>query len=244
MGLDGVEIVMTVEETFGIAIEDSEAAKTVTPGRLIDLVLSKTKRTTDEACLTQRAFHRLRASLMRRLGVPRHQIKPDALLGSLFPRPTRRDDFRQISHEIGVGKEIEFVRPTWLMSLILTVIFSGGIAAAVFFASHTVTSQNFVFNIVLWPLPIVAGALFIASFGWLACLATSSMRIEFQPSVATIGHLSRWIVVNAPEVVKAHPGPWSREQVSEIIREIVIDKLGCEKEYREDAHFVKDLGLV
>jgi acyl carrier protein len=244
MGLDGVEIVMTVEETFGIAIEDSEAAKAVTPGQLIDLVLSKTKRTIDEACLTQRAFHRLRATLMRRLGVPRHQIRPEILLGSLFPRSTRIEDVRQISHEIELRKEIEFVRPTWLMSLILTVILSGGIVTAIFFAWNPVTSQNLFWRLVLMPLPIAAGALVAIIFGWLAFLATRSMRIEFQPSVATVGNLSRWIVVNAPDVVKAQPGSWSREQVSEIIRQIVIDKLGCEKEYREDAHFVKDLGLV
>lgn len=244
MGLDGVEIVMKVEEAFGITIEDSEAEKTVTPGQLIDLVLSKVGRTIDEACLTQRAFHRLRVSLMRRLGIQRHQIRPDTSLGSLFPRSTRKENFRQISREIGLGKEIEFVRPDWLMLLILMVIFSGGITIAVFFASHPVTSPNLVLNVVLWPSPIVAGALFVASFGWIAFLSTRSTCIEFSPSVATIGNLSRWIVVNAPEVVKAQPGRWSREQVSEIIREIVIDTLGCEKEYREDAHFVKDLGLA
>jgi hypothetical protein len=61
--------------------------------------------------------------------------------------------------------------------------------------------------------------------------------------MTNIGQLSRWIVANAPDVVKAPPGQWSREQVSEIIREIVIDMLGCEKEYREDAQFVKDLGM-
>jgi acyl carrier protein len=244
MGLDGVEIVMKVEDAFGITIEDSEAAKTVTPGQLIDMVLSKVGRTVDEVCLTQRAFHRLRASLMRHLGIQRNQIRPETLLGSLFPRPTRREDVRQISREIGLGKEIEFVRPAWLMGLIMTVIFLGGITTIFFTAWHPIISQNPFLNLVLLTSPIVAGALFVVSFGWLALLATSPICIEFQPSVATIGHLSRWIVTNSPDVVKAQPGQWSREQVTEIIREIVIDILGCEKEYREDAHFVKDLGLA
>ena len=57
MGLDGVEIVMKVEEAFGITIDDAEAGKITTPGQLIELVLSKVGRTVDEACLTQRAFH-------------------------------------------------------------------------------------------------------------------------------------------------------------------------------------------
>lgn len=57
MGLDGVEIVMKVEDAFGIGIADSEAEKIVTPAQLIALVLSKVDRTPQPACLTQRAFH-------------------------------------------------------------------------------------------------------------------------------------------------------------------------------------------
>jgi acyl carrier protein len=243
MGLDGVEIVMKVEEAFGISIDDGEAGKIATPGQLIDLVLSKVGRTVDEACLTQRAFHRVRAALMRHMGVSRKQIRPDVLLGSLFPRSTRKEDVRQISGEIGLRKEIDFVRPAWVTGPIMAGIFVGGIVTAIFVDCHPFTSHNLFLNVVLVPLPIIAAGLFVTIFGWVAVAATNSVRIEFQSSVATIGDLSRWIVVNSPDVVKAQPGQWSREQVSEIVREIVIDVLGCNKEYREDAHFVKDLGM-
>jgi hypothetical protein len=91
--------------------------------------------------------------------------------------------------------------------------------------------------------PVLAGVLFFVIFGWFAFFATRWMRNEFRPSVATVGQLSRWIVANAPDVVNAPPGQWSREQVSESVRQIVSDILGCEKTYREDAHFVKDLGM-
>ena len=57
MGLDGVEIAMKVEEAFDIHVEDSEAEKTLTPGQLVELVMSKVGRTTHAACLTQRAFY-------------------------------------------------------------------------------------------------------------------------------------------------------------------------------------------
>jgi hypothetical protein len=243
MGLDCVEIVMKVEDAFAITIDDGEAGKIATPGQLIDLVLSKVGRTVDEACLTQRAFHRVRAALMRHMGVSRNQIRPDILLGSLFPRSTRKDDVTQISGEIGLRKEIEFVRPAWVTGPIMAGIFVGGIVTAISVDCHPVTSHNLFLNVVLVPLPIVAAGLFVTIFGWVAVAATNSMRIEFQSSVATIGDLSRWIVVNSPDVFKAQRGQWSREQVSEIVREIVIDILGCSKEYREDADFVKDLGM-
>jgi hypothetical protein len=242
MGLEGVEIVMKVEETFDIVIEDSEAEGTVTPSLLIELVLSKVGRTSHAACLTQRAFHRLRASLMSRSGFKREQIRLETLLVSLFPRPTRKEHVREIMAIVGLRKEIEFVRPAWVHRLILATMFSGGIAMTVFFAWHPISSKSLVVNFV-FGLPIVPGVLFFVIFGWIAFYATRWMRIEFRPSMTTVGRLSRWIVANAPDVVSAPPGQWSREQVSEHVRQIVIDILGCEKEYREDAHFVKELGM-
>ena len=41
MGLDGVELLMALEEAFGIEIKNEEAAETVTPGLVIDLIYSK-----------------------------------------------------------------------------------------------------------------------------------------------------------------------------------------------------------
>jgi acyl carrier protein len=242
MGLDGVEIVMKVEETFDIVIEDSEAEKLVTPGLLIELVLSKVGRTAHAACLTQRAFHRLRTSLMRQLGFKRKQIRPETSLASLFPRSTRKERIRQILTDIGLRRDIEFVRPNWLHQLIVLAMFAGAIATAIFLAWHPIPSKSFLINLVLGS-PIIAGVLFLAIFGWGAFFATRWMRIEFRPSLATVGHLSRWIVANAPDVVNAPPGEWSHEQVSAKIRQIVIEHLGCEQTYREDAHFIKDLGM-
>jgi len=242
MGLDGVEIVMEVEETFDIAIEDSEAEKILMPGQLIELVLSKVGRTTHAACLTQRAFHILRASLMRQLGIERNQIRLDSLLDLFFSRATRKEHVRRILDDMGLQKEIEFVRPNWLHRLILAVIFFGAITIAVLLAWHPIHSPT-VFISFLFGSPIASAVLFIVFFGWLAFFVTLPMRVEFRPSMKTVGHLSRWIVAHAPDLVKAPPGQWSREQVSENIRQIVVDALGCEKTYREDAHFVKELGL-
>jgi len=209
---------------------------------LIELVLSKVGRTNDATCLTQRAFHRLRASLMRQFGLKRNQIKPETLLANLFPSSSRKERVHQILKNIGAGKDIEFVRPEWLIRSILLTMFSGGILTAVFLAWHPITSQNPFLGLLL-ASPIVAGILFLIIFGCVAFLATRGMRVEFWPSMPTVGHFSRWIVVNAPDVVKASPGKWNREQVAEIVKEIVIDILACDKEYREDGNFVKDLGM-
>jgi hypothetical protein len=64
MGLDGVEIVMSVDDSFAIELENSEAGKIVTPGQLIDLVMSKVALATSASCLTQRSFHSVRRFLI------------------------------------------------------------------------------------------------------------------------------------------------------------------------------------
>jgi acyl carrier protein len=242
MGLDGVEIVMKVEETFDIVIENSEAETTVTPGQLIELILSKVGRTSHAACLTQRAFYRLRAALVGRLGFARDQLKPDTSLAHVFPRMARKERVREILATVGLQKQIEFVRPARVIHSIWWSMLCGGIAVTLFFAWHPIVSTSLATNLAFGSA-VISGALFLATYGWLAFFVTRRTRIEFRPSMKTLGHLSRWIVANGPQLVDAPPGEWSREQVSENVRQIVIDSLGCEKEYREDAHFVKDLGM-
>jgi acyl carrier protein len=59
-------------------------------------------------------------------------------------------------------------------------------------------------------------------------------------SILTPRHLIELVMA---KVVQSQPGQWSRQQVAEKIHEIVIEVLACEKQYREDAEFVKDLGM-
>lgn len=89
MGLDGVELVMAVEEEFDISIDDAAAGKLLTPRLLTDYVLSKVTTTTTDVCLTQRAFNLLRKSLIRHGGWKRSEIKPKKRLSVLLPKNQR-----------------------------------------------------------------------------------------------------------------------------------------------------------
>jgi hypothetical protein len=118
-----------------------------------------------------------------------------------------------------------------------------GSFTALYLVWHPAAVGSSLLDTLLAPLPYVAGILSSCGLGWLLCYATRPWRIEFPRSIATVGQLSEWIVVHVPDVVKAQPGAWSREQVASMVREIVIHVLCCEKKYRQDAHFVNDLGL-
>jgi hypothetical protein len=235
MGLDAVEIVMEVEEAFDIRLEDAEVEKMDTPRDLIESVLSKVAQTGAAACLTQRAFNLLRRKLLHHLALKRRDVSPSARLVDLVPRPKRSDLLQHLAAEFGTQPLPGLVRPQWLVALLTT----GSLAVGIAVGGALVT---------LAPASGPAGGIFAGVFtaaivGFLAGVASIGLRTEFPPLTATVGDLSRWIVAHKPDLAPSAPGKWTREQVAERVREIVIEKLGCAGSYREAASFVKDLGL-
>lgn len=62
MGLDTVELVIEVEESFGISIGDEDAPGIVTVGDLFEYVLERVG-SRPTLCLTSLAFYRLRRAI-------------------------------------------------------------------------------------------------------------------------------------------------------------------------------------
>jgi hypothetical protein len=78
MGLDIVELVMAVEEGFGIDIADEEAERIVTVGDLRDAILRRLKNPDPF-----RVWDALCEMIAESAGVLRTQIKPETSLGEL-----------------------------------------------------------------------------------------------------------------------------------------------------------------
>src|SRR5580658_5428920 len=96
MGLDGIELVLAIEEAFRIHIDDEEAGNVSTVGELHRLVASKLSRQPAGLCLTSAAFYRMRRGIVAALGIERHQVKPSTLLDAILPRNDRHDAWRRI----------------------------------------------------------------------------------------------------------------------------------------------------
>jgi len=103
MGLDGVELALAVEDTFGISIPDSVAFEMTTPAMMISFVQQAVSaRPEREACISQRAFHKVRASLMKTTGAGRRDVTLKTPIRRLFSGPQSTDQWRDFKDHAGL----------------------------------------------------------------------------------------------------------------------------------------------
>jgi acyl carrier protein len=231
MGLDGVEIVMAVEDAFDIQIEDSEAARILTPRSLIDYVMNKVNTANSTICLTQSAFNLLRKSFIRHGDLKRSQLKPAAKLSALLPRRNRLELLWKITNELAIKKPPELVRPRWVNAALLGCSLASGIGAAA-----AVYSENYSLPV----LAFVFVAIAVAGFGF---RLTKPLCTEFPKGLQNLGGFARWVMAHKGDLAETTLCGWTREQVTARVREIIVDVLGCNPDFSEDARFIEDLGL-
>lgn len=84
MGLDSVELLVYVEDQFGIEIPDLEAEKITTVGEFAESVFSKINLNPSEKCFSQIIFYRLRKAL-ESFNNNRVDIKLDSKIAQFLP---------------------------------------------------------------------------------------------------------------------------------------------------------------
>ncbi|HEY9677825.1 MAG TPA: acyl carrier protein [Drouetiella sp.] len=85
MGLDSVELIMAVEEEFGVDIPNETAAEMTTVGSIYDWLKDKLKDSNPAVCLSQTIFYQLRTALQKNYGLSRNRLLPDTRLSDLLP---------------------------------------------------------------------------------------------------------------------------------------------------------------
>jgi hypothetical protein len=86
MGLDSIELIMSMEEYFQISIPDEIACQMRTPGNIVDYILLRVASESDHPCLEQIAFYRLRRACMQVFATPRKLIRPNTKWEDILPR--------------------------------------------------------------------------------------------------------------------------------------------------------------
>jgi len=218
MGLDGVELVMALEEGFGVTIADAEAEVCVTPAAVIDLIFGKLRASDERVCASQRAFYLLRKGLTRTLGVSRRKVALTADIRSFTAGRSERDVWNDLKTAVQARSWLALARPKWI------------VASMWFLSLGTFCALIRPFH---WAAAAVGTVL-------VACVATQITRPFGSRIPARYSRLRKLV----PFAVTSDAIGWTREQVTSLVRKLVIEQLGLrEGQYREDAHFVKDLGM-
>lgn len=83
MGLDGVELLMAVEEEFGIEIPDHAAEKMTTVGDTYEFLKRELKAVPPNHCLKQKLFFKFRRALIENYKIDRREITLEKKLKDL-----------------------------------------------------------------------------------------------------------------------------------------------------------------
>ena len=114
MGLDLVELVIRIEETFDVPIPDRVATELTTPGKVTDFIFSQVEQSDDaRSCLSQQAFYSLRREFTRQLSIERRQFVPEAKLKELLPEDRSDEVWKNIGSSLGVKRWPTVYRSAW-----------------------------------------------------------------------------------------------------------------------------------
>lgn len=229
MGLDGVEMIMALEEEFGIDFSDSESERLRTPRDVIEAICLRLRLSEKPLCHSQQAFHRLRRGLMEVLGVKRQDIRPETHLMELAPGPDCRPWWNRLRDAIGARRWPGLSRPAWLRFLLW------GLGWVTFAA------------ILCWKFRTQGWA--ALEYGVLTSLA-ALLLLELALHAATrrfIYSLPAGITKVSDLIHSALSTPgivWSREGVAATVKAITMEQLNIsENMYGEDKRFLEDLGM-
>jgi acyl carrier protein len=233
MGLDLVELVMEVEETFGFTIRDEDAANIRTAGELYDCVMAHFEGR-EQGCLSSFVFYRLRRAFMTVLGLARKDVHLSSELARVIPS-RRRKTWSDLQAAMGLRLP-ELVRPGWVTAMTTTAGIAIVIAASIFLilATRVRTTGGAIALIVC----------IMCAVSYVLYQATRPFAVAFRPEFATVGGLTKSILHHNYGVIS---DKWQRANAEEVwttLRTLIVEQLGVRPEdVTKEASFVEDLRI-
>jgi len=269
VGLELVEIVMDVEETFGISLPDARVSEIRTAGELNECIVEILGQDLDETSVAQTVLDRLRNAISvggqpddcvlllhrssARGGPPSGtackqavahdvSINADTRLSTLFPRFGRKRDWKRLEESLDLPLP-PLVRPRLLNTIAIVVAIPlGWICGLSAILALDLPKAGFLAALAAI-LGLVLGLLAIVAFWLVGRWLTSPLAASWPKGLCTVGDLSQAILqMHYGRVVRREHG-FSRDEVWCILQEIVAGVLGIDRErITPEARFAEDLG--
>ncbi len=230
MGLDTVELMMDVEESFGIKIPDDAAQQIVTVGDLFEFIKTQTELAPAGTSLTAATFYDIRQGFQD-LGISEH-FAPSTELRKITPERKRRSFWANLSRAANL-KFPDLVRPSWLVRLNTVITFAASLLIALIASGQDVKGTIFAMTLIA----------FLVVFGFITAILTKPCATRFAPNFSTFrGLTERVLALNASTQKKKH-GPMGPDDIWVILRDLIVIQIGVNAdEVTPNASFVTDLG--
>jgi acyl carrier protein len=229
MGLDAVELVMEVEETFGFSMPDGDIVTLDTVGKLYDYIVAHRFDGRQQGCLASVAFYKVRRALMSVCGMARGDIRLSVDLAAIIP--TRR---RQQWSALQKAMELrlpELVRPVWATATATAVSCALAISAAVFLIARVGISGAAWGTLCTWCI-----ILYVSYQG------TKPLAVVFPSECATVGSLTKSILGRNYGAIFDECQRTNAEEAWNTLRSLIVEQLGVRPDdVTKEASFVKDL---
>ncbi|MHB9081552.1 MAG: phosphopantetheine-binding protein [Pirellulaceae bacterium] len=227
MGLDGVELVMDVEDHFGITIKDSEAEQIRTVGDLVALIRSRIEAATTQACPMMLAFLMLRQVVRDIVNDEAFRMRPRDRLATLLSPHHRRQLWHRLPDILGTLPR-SLRRPQLLRMILVSSSILLLLAATAFAASD--------WHILPLTLFLAIALIFLL---WFATAPYCTMPPTGWVTMGDIAHRIVGTTVATTNLVLDDDEAVLRE-----LRPIIIDTLGVDAtEIVTTARFIEDLGM-
>ncbi|MCU7549986.1 hypothetical protein OCK74_12710 [Chitinophagaceae bacterium LB-8] len=232
MGLDSVEILMKVEDTFDIKIPDREAEQILTVGDFHDAVWRHLSGRYSDKCKSQILFYKLRRSFADNFGFSPPNFKLDTSPEDLFPKEKRRHVYYSFADTTNLKlPDLELTKPwaTLLASFGITTIL-GGLAASLILI-------NF-FDVTKWTLLIPVAGIFLT---FLLSDLFDPRRILI-PAKTVRDFTEQTLALNYSSFV-SDLGT-NRREMEKVINHIIADMAGLDlEEITPEKKIADDLGI-
>ena len=224
MGLDTVELVMDVEDHFGILLREDDSQRIRTIGDLADVIFARILASSVTPCPSIRVFYELRTVIRASLGSTDMRMRPSTLLAELIP----------VSHRRACWAAIQTKQPWRFPGLQLkrqTYTFTMAFIALLFVIPCCVLPFE------MWMISIpVSSLMSILLYNWM-----KRFRSEIPANYTTVGDLVRSSVGSVIATKKTDLT--TRELVLGELFPIVAEQFGVDlKKLAPQTRFVEDLG--
>lgn len=124
-GLDIDEIIITIEKSFDIKIDDKDSNGIKTYGDFETLILSKINGDEKNDCTSQQAFYKLRNIISETFNINKEDIKLETKLDQIFPKKNRIKNIQLLEKELSIKNK--FLTHSAIQFIVLFMVFSSSV---------------------------------------------------------------------------------------------------------------------